>query len=932
MTTENLNSPSIAIETTNDSTLTGVGQPTPPENELNVSQASPASQQGEKRKRTESEPEPDEITGSVNPLWKTSLCSYFRRTGAACSHGDTCRYAHGELELRIRPDNTWDPTSEKAKKLKSDNNGDDDVMVTETVTEEECTESALDKCLINLPVKWTSKKLNEFLNEEGIEYKSAKTKKGMFVAFVTFETEKQVKVAVEKLQGKPFRNKNLKIMDANPRSFDRNVKPKMVSDNSELGNKGGDGDLVNDDSTPESGRSARDAVTPLAHMSYEDQLEQKKKNIMQILKKLARNARKACPDGVSQPDWITKSRDIGGLACKLEGIIESPLVNGYRNRCEFSIGYSLQGKPTVGFLLGNFREGVTAVEEPSDCPNVSKIGCKYAEIFQNFLQNSTFPIWNRMNNSGFWRQLTVREGRAPGNIADRQSSETNIAEVLLMVQISRAGFDKGAVDIELEKMAEAIVLGASTNSPSLPLTVLAVQDHRWVSNVASAAAPMRLLSLTKAGSKPLWDSETAKARIQDYINNLRFCISPTAFFQVNTLAAEKLYSLAGDWAGLGPNTLLFDVCCGTGTIGLTLAHRVGMVVGIELNASAVADANRNAEINGIKNCRFVCSKVEDVMGSLLKEYLTTNQDENNDAANGIKEDIKKLNKIQRFDNVVAIVDPPRVGLHPTVIKALRTHSGLNRLVYISCNPESIMANATELCTPSSSDNNEKGNNKSQGSTHMRGASLSRHRAKSMPISEPFQPIKAMAVDLFPHTPHCELVMLFERRREPVVEEEHIEAFDLNKDDEDRNPRFKRRLEPVVEEVHMEAFGLNKDDEDRNLIDERNPNEELYGCDRPSETPRKARKVMSDSAPSRKDSSRELLHMSVQQNFTTVNQEKKMYYHQKRVESQMRCLAIDMTEADREIIARQKEAIRREMMKHLGSMNEEVEETDESSDQ
>lgn len=48
--------------------------------------------------------------------------------------------------------------------------------------------------------------------------------------------------------------------------------------------------------------------------------------------------------------------------------------------------------------------------------------------------------------------------------------------------------------------------------------------------------------------------------------------------QVNTLAAERLYSLAGDWADLGPDTLLFDVCCGTGTIGLTLAHRVGMVM------------------------------------------------------------------------------------------------------------------------------------------------------------------------------------------------------------------------------------------------------------------------------------------------------------------------------------------------------------------
>lgn len=55
----------------------------------------------------------------------------------------------------------------------------------------------------------------------------------------------------------------------------------------------------------------------------------------------------------------------------------------------------------------HFREGVTAVEEPVDCPNVSVIACKYASIFQECLQHSGLPIWNRLNNTGFWRQLTV---------------------------------------------------------------------------------------------------------------------------------------------------------------------------------------------------------------------------------------------------------------------------------------------------------------------------------------------------------------------------------------------------------------------------------------------------------------------------------------------------------------------------------------------
>ena len=134
-----------------------------------------------------------------------------------------------------------------------------------------------------------------------------------------------------------------------------------------------------------------------------------------------------------------------------------------------------------------------------------------------------------------------------------------------------------------------------------------LQDHQGISNVAPADAPLRSLTVPKVTcSTDSGADNIAEASIHDYISNLKFRISPTAFFQVrisggcfscsaeinfllvnpqvhlllqvNSLAAEKLYSLAGDWAGLGPDTLLFDVCCGTGTIGLTLAHRVGMVI------------------------------------------------------------------------------------------------------------------------------------------------------------------------------------------------------------------------------------------------------------------------------------------------------------------------------------------------------------------
>lgn len=686
-----------------------------------------------------------------------------------------------------------------------------DVMMTEAIGdgEEEGDERFLVKCLGPLPMRWSVDELRAFLESQGVSFKSAKKKKGMVVGFINFDNSEQVKAAVEGLEGKVAGTKTVKLTQVLPRSFERKQSGALTSsqdngsEKTESSDQADDG-LVSVNSVLK-GRTARSAVTPLSHLSYPDQLEHKTNSLKQILKKLTRNGRKACPHGVELPEWIKTSREIGGLPCKFEGIIESPMIDGYRNKCEFSVGYSVEGKPTVGFLLGNFREGVTAVEEPTDCPNVSSIALRYASIFQEVIRASDLPLWNRLNNNGFWRQLTVREGRMPAKTED---AERSVSEVLLMVQVCMTEFEEELVKKELEKMAQAFSQGTAADASLLPLTALVVQDHRGISNVAPSDAPLHCLPVPRKESELISGNRSDDGAIHDYISNLRFQISATAFFQVNTLAAEKLYALAGDWADLGPDTLLFDVCCGTGTIGLTLAHRVGMVVGIELNASAVADAHRNAEINGIKNCRFVCSKAEDVMGSLLKEYLNTsqkdelsNEPENNDEEIKISDEEAGCIELQNgsapeqesagsnssslkdgpavdgvpqkdfasknmsgsglhFKNVVAIVDPPRVGLHSTVLKALRTHERLKRLVYISCNPESLMANAIELCTPCV-DKAEKGKD-NRGWRNMSSASLARHRVKSMPTSEPFKPVKAMAVDLFPHTPHCELVMLLER--------------------------------------------------------------------------------------------------------------------------------------------------------------------------
>jgi SAM-dependent methyltransferase len=101
---------------------------------------------------------------------------------------------------------------------------------------------------------------------------------------------------------------------------------------------------------------------------------------------------------------------------------------------------------------------------------------------------------------------------------------------------------------------------------------------------------------------------------------LEFQLSVGAFFQVNTAAAATLYHLAGDWAACGGRTLLFDVCCGTGTIGLTLARRVGKVVGVDIVEAAIRDATANAARLGVKNAEFVCGKAEVVLPGLLRAY------------------------------------------------------------------------------------------------------------------------------------------------------------------------------------------------------------------------------------------------------------------------------------------------------------------------
>ncbi len=188
-------------------------------------------------------------------------------------------------------------------------------------------------------------------------------------------------------------------------------------------------------------------------------------------------------------------------------------------------------------------------------------------------------------------------------------------------------------------------------------------------------------------------------RLEEELGGLRLEISSEAFFQTNTEMAEKLYGVAVGYAGLRGFERVYDLYCGIGTIALLMAPRAAEVWGLELVESAIADAIENARANEIDNARFFAGDVRLALRELVAEA-------------GPPE--------------VLVVDPPRAGLSKKAVRRV-IEASPRRIVYVSCNPTTLAPNAAQLVEA--------------------GYALRRVRP----------------VDMFPHTPHIELVALLEAR-------------------------------------------------------------------------------------------------------------------------------------------------------------------------
>ncbi|MBO6209484.1 MAG: 23S rRNA (uracil(1939)-C(5))-methyltransferase RlmD [Schwartzia sp.] len=187
--------------------------------------------------------------------------------------------------------------------------------------------------------------------------------------------------------------------------------------------------------------------------------------------------------------------------------------------------------------------------------------------------------------------------------------------------------------------------------------------------------------------------------IYETMEGLKFKIGPKSFYQTNSAQAYNLYKVAREFAGLSGSEVVYDLYTGTGTIAQFVSRLSSKVIGIEYVPEAIADAKQNARNNGIDNCEFFAGDMKDV---LTPAFI---------AEHG-KPD-------------VMIVDPPRAGMHPDVVKTI-LRAAPERIVYVSCNPATQARDLEMLC-------------------------------------QDYRIAQIQPVDMFPHTPHVENVVQLIRK-------------------------------------------------------------------------------------------------------------------------------------------------------------------------
>jgi 23S rRNA (uracil1939-C5)-methyltransferase len=339
----------------------------------------------------------------------------------------------------------------------------------------------------------------------------------------------------------------------------------------------------------------------------------------------------------------------------LEPIVPARSEYGYRNKLEYSFARAEDDRLVLGFHRAGRWDEIVDVEE---CHLTTAVGNAIRDAVRSWARDEGLEPYDQEAQTGYLRHLVVREGRNTGQV------------LVLLVTAPGQRFDEDFLVETLRRFPE-------------------VGSIHWAINDRPA-------EVTNLPTKLLW----GEPWIEEELGGLRYRIRPNAFLQTNTEMAETLYALAREAAGLTGSEVVYDLYCGTGTIGLALAADAASVWGVEISEEAVACAIENATLNGVGNASFFAGNVGQSLEELRERAGTPD---------------------------VVVVDPPRAGLAG---KALRRTGALEaaRIVYVSCNPTTLASDLAVLRD-----------------------------------EYDYALVRCTPVDMFPHTPHVESVSLLERR-------------------------------------------------------------------------------------------------------------------------------------------------------------------------
>jgi 23S rRNA (uracil1939-C5)-methyltransferase len=347
-------------------------------------------------------------------------------------------------------------------------------------------------------------------------------------------------------------------------------------------------------------------------------------------------------------------RRLGGIADPpLEQIVPAASVFHYRNKMEYSFTQYEEG-PTLGLHRAGRWDEVLEIEQ---CWLTTDLGNDIRNAVRAWAREEGLQAYDQETHKGYLRHLVYREGRNTGQV---------------LVQL---------VTAEGERFEAGYFVEAMRRFPE-------VRSVHWAINDSPA-------EVTNLPTKLLWGDDS----IEEQLCGLRFRVSPNAFLQTNTEMAERLYGIVGEYAALTGKETVWDLYCGIGSIGLTLAKDALTVWGIEVSEESVARAIENAELNEITNAAFFAGNV----GLAIEELRDRSGPPD-----------------------LVVVDPPRAGLAGKALRRLG-RIGAPQIVYVSCNPTTLASDLKTL--------------REQFGYELR---------------------RAQPVDMFPHTPHVECVTLLEK--------------------------------------------------------------------------------------------------------------------------------------------------------------------------